>query len=195
MCPLEERLLVLHVMWQSPPTMTVFGMSITYGAMATAGLGLLFALASKVILKQIGSGGANWLDGLSALIRPCPIGPIAPGSDFLRFPWFLLRSCSIYRRFAVRFRFAFLPDASQFQLNLFLLVFLKSFCSPPDSNSDWLSIPFSPSFVNFSPSFHQNLRRLFCSSPNQIAPDINNNFQWNQSSVNQWSDLQPPISR
>ena len=59
MYPLEERLLALKLMWKSPPSMTIFAMNLTYGAVATGALGLLFALASKVILKPIGNAANN----------------------------------------------------------------------------------------------------------------------------------------
>lgn len=79
---MEQRLAALYVMWQSPPQMTVFGsifirdkikikdlkdkdfclcwtgMTITYGAMGTAAAGLLLALASRVVLKQLGASGS-----------------------------------------------------------------------------------------------------------------------------------------
>lgn len=57
-CPMEQRLHALYVMWQSPPQMTVFGMNITYGAMGTAAAGLLLALTSRVVLKQLGAGSS-----------------------------------------------------------------------------------------------------------------------------------------
>ncbi|XP_046639130.1 uncharacterized protein LOC124320331 [Daphnia pulicaria] len=57
-CPMEQRLHALYVMWQSPPQMTIFGMNITYGAMGTAAAGLLLALTSRVVLKQLGAGSS-----------------------------------------------------------------------------------------------------------------------------------------
>ncbi|KAI9553997.1 hypothetical protein GHT06_019268 [Daphnia sinensis] len=56
--PMEQRLHALYVMWQSPPQMTVFGMNITYGAMGTAAAGLLLALMTRVVLKQLGGGSS-----------------------------------------------------------------------------------------------------------------------------------------
>lgn len=55
-CPMEQRLTAMYVMWQSPPQMTVFGLAINYAAMGTAGVGLIIALASRVVLKQLGAG-------------------------------------------------------------------------------------------------------------------------------------------
>ncbi len=36
----------------------LIGMTITYGAMGTAAAGLLLALASRVVLKQLGAGNS-----------------------------------------------------------------------------------------------------------------------------------------
>ena len=83
---MEERLAALYVISQSQvPQMTVFGiiyftllyvtqprlidclfnlvfycigMTITYGAMGTAAAGLLLALVSRVVLKQLGASGS-----------------------------------------------------------------------------------------------------------------------------------------
>jgi hypothetical protein len=52
---MEERLAALYFMSQSPPQMTIFGVSITYTTLGTAAVGLLLALASRVVLKQLGA--------------------------------------------------------------------------------------------------------------------------------------------
>ena len=55
-CPTEDRVAALVALGQSQSAeMTLFGVALTYAALATAAAGLLLALASRVVLKQLGA--------------------------------------------------------------------------------------------------------------------------------------------
>ena len=50
--------MAIYVIGKSPPQMTIFGVAITYATLGTAAAGLLIALASRVVLKQLGAGSS-----------------------------------------------------------------------------------------------------------------------------------------